>query len=248
MANLRTRSSTPFQMAQGLLRLLPVVLVVLPLSGIAEAGPVKGKVSAPEKLVPQVYTDAAKLDAHRYTWREPSPTVKKEVRDLGANPTRDICVVALSSNAAPKHDDVTVNVTGGRTYWSTLVVSPGTKLVFLSRDPFPHKMYLSGNDSFKPDEMLGGGRREWTAPSQGTYTFLDKNFPSLKMVVTVEPGAVDFAFPTHAGAYTFANLPVGDYVVKAYFEGKPVGKPAPVGVKASGAEVKDTINLGEASQ
>lgn len=221
--------------------------LVGPFAATAEAGAVKGKTSGVEKLLPQVYADASKLEAHRYTWREPSPTVKKEVRDLTANPSRDVCVVALASNAAPKHDDVTVNVTGGRTYWSTLVVSPGTKLVFLSRDPFPHRLYLSGNDSFKPDEMLGGGRREWTAPSQGTYTFLDKNFPSLKLVVSVEPGAVDFTFPNHAGAYVFSNLPVGDYVMRAYFEGKPVGKPAPVGVKASGGEVKETINLGEAS-
>jgi hypothetical protein len=243
LAKLPNRSNTFRVIA----RLAPIVLLVLPLSGTAEAGGTKGKTTGAEKLLPQVYADASKLEAHRYTWREPSPTVKKEVRDLTANPTRDICVVALSSNQAPKHDDVTVNVTGGRTYWSTLVVSPGTKLVFLSRDPFPHKMYLAGNDSFKPDEMLGGGRREWTAPSQGTFTFLDKNFPSLKMVVSVEPGAVDFAFPNHAGVYAFSNLPVGDYVMRAYFEGKAVGKPAPVGVKANGGDVKDTINLGEAS-
>ncbi|CAN5783892.1 hypothetical protein BH09MYX1_BH09MYX1_34700 [soil metagenome] len=242
MANLPNRSST-----SRLLRLLPVVLLVLPLAGTAEAGGTKGKVTGSEKLLPQVYVDASKLEAHRYTWREPSPTVKKEFRDLTANPTRDVCIVALSSNAASKHDDVTVNVTGGRTYWSSLVVSPGTKIVFLSRDPFAHRLYLNGNESFKVEETLGDGRREWTAPSQGSYKFLDKNFPSLKLTVLVEPGAVDFTFPNRAGAYSFSNLPVGDYVMRAYFEGKAVGKPAPVGVKASGGEVKETINLGEAS-
>lgn len=246
MANIRTTSRWP-RFGRGLAWLVPVLLAVLPLSGTADAGSLKGKVSGGEKVVPQVYADAAKVDAHRYTWREPSPTVKKEIRDLGANLSRDVCIVALASIAAPKHDDITVNVTGGRAYWSTLVVSPGTKLVFLSRDPFPHRLYLNGNDSFKPDEMAGGGRREWTAPSQGTFTFLDKNFPTLKLVVAVEAGAVDFTFPNHTGAYAFPNLPSGDYVIRAYFEGKPVGKPAAVGLKAS-AEVKDTINLGDPSQ
>src|SRR5579871_1153659 len=58
---------------------------------------IKGKIAGWEKLLPQVYVDATKNDARRYTWREPSPTVKQDFRKLSANPSRDVCVVAIGS-------------------------------------------------------------------------------------------------------------------------------------------------------
>ena len=62
---------------------------------------VKGKITGWEKLLPQVYLDATKSDSRRYTWREPSPTVKQEFRRLSANVSRDVCIAAFSAAAAP---------------------------------------------------------------------------------------------------------------------------------------------------
>ena len=47
-------------------------------------GRMRGKLTGWEKLMPQVYADAAKPDSRRYTWREPSPTVKQDFRKLSA--------------------------------------------------------------------------------------------------------------------------------------------------------------------
>jgi hypothetical protein len=46
--------------------LLPAILVAFTaLTGGALAGPVKGRISGQEKLVPDVYAESAKPDAHR---------------------------------------------------------------------------------------------------------------------------------------------------------------------------------------
>src|ERR1700744_3409746 len=64
---------------------------------------VRGKVVGWEKLIPQTYSEAA-ADPHRYTWREPSPTVKSEFRKLSANLARDVCVVAIGAGPAQAHE------------------------------------------------------------------------------------------------------------------------------------------------
>jgi hypothetical protein len=54
------------------------------------AGPpnVKGKITGYEKLVPEVYAEAAKPEARRWTWREPSPSVAGTLRATCASPRR----------------------------------------------------------------------------------------------------------------------------------------------------------------
>ncbi len=71
---------------------------------VALAGPtptLRGKITGWEKLLPQVYVEATKNDSHRYTWREPSPTVKQDFRRLSANVSRDVCVAAFGAGSAP---------------------------------------------------------------------------------------------------------------------------------------------------
>src|SRR5437762_7485585 len=92
----------------------------------ALAGPVKGRISGQEKLIPDVYVEASKPEAHRFAWREPSPTVKAEFRNLSGNPSREICVAATEAANAAAHEPILLKSTGGRTIPATIVVSPGT--------------------------------------------------------------------------------------------------------------------------
>ena len=83
-------------------RALRVPLAVLStfalLTTVGRAGPpnVKGKITGYEKLTPEVYAEAAKPEARRWTWREPSPSVAAQFRSLSANPSRDICIAATT--------------------------------------------------------------------------------------------------------------------------------------------------------
>ena len=215
----------------------------------ALAGPIKGRISGQEKLVPEVYAEAAKPDAHRFTWREPSPTVRAEFRNLAANPSRELCIAALESAAAPAHEPILIKITGGRTIPATIVVSPGTRLSFENRDPFLHRLYANGQQSWKAEPMNPGSRREWSAPQgAGRFEFKDELFPSVRTYVIVEPQVVEIAYPGRDGAFAM-NLAPGDYVLKAYFGGKQVGKPISVGVKGPQLiDLKDPLNVSEGGE
>ena len=190
--------------------------------------------------------EASKPDAHRYTWREPSPTVKAEFRALSGNPSRDLCIAALSTNNAQAHDPILVRLTGGHTIPTTIVVSPGTRLAFENRDPFQHRLYQVGNKDWKAEKLESGRRREWMAPpGQGRFEFRDELFPSVRTFVVVEPQVVDIAYPGHDGAFAM-TLPSGDFVLKAYFNGKQVGRAMSVASKDKQlVELKDPVNVGE---
>lgn len=215
--------------------------------GDAVAGPVRGRVSGHEKLVPEVYAEAAKPDARRYTWREPSPTVRAEFRNLSANPSRDLCIAALGQGNAPPHEPILVRVTGGHTIPTTLVVSPGTRLSFENRDPFPHRLYGTGQAAtMKAETMNAAGRREWTAPpGQGRFEFRDELAPSLRFFVMVEPQVAEIAYPGRDGAFTM-NLPTGEFTLQAFFNGRRVGRAVNVTAKDKVlVELKDPLAVGE---
>jgi hypothetical protein len=233
-----------------------IVYIVAPLlvlgsalaSGTLRAGPpvaagVKGKVVGWEKLLPQAYVEAAS-DTHRYTWREPSPTVKQDFRKLSANVSRDVCVVAVGSGAAQAHDALQVKLTGGRFTPSTLVLSPGSRLSLKNADPFQHILYEANNPSWAPNPTAPGSSREWAATTPGLHVLRDQAFPSVAMYVFVDPNAVEFAMPDHDGAFSMALTP-GDYTLKAFFEGKPVGKPVEgVHVGPGGLDLREPLAVG----
>ncbi len=227
--------------------LLSALLAIVPFAQSASAGPIKGRITGSEKLIPEVYAEAAKPDAHHYSWREPSPTVKQEFRVLSANPSRDICIAAISTGVAQKHDAIAIVITGGHTVPSTIVISPGTVLSFLNHDPFVHKLFQANGDGFKADELQSGKNRDWTAPGAGRYEFRDQLFSSVHFSVVVDPGVVDVVYPGHNGAFAFSNLPAGDYYLQAYFDAKPMGKRVAVVANRGTVEMKDPLNVGEAA-
>jgi len=216
------------------------------LAGGAEGGAgLRGKVSGWDKLLPQAYADASKFDAHRFTWREPSPTVKQDFRKLSANVTRDVCVVAIGGAAAQAHEAKAVKVTGGRITPSTIVVSPGSRLSFKNADPFPHQLFEVNSASWTPNSIAPGSAREWAATAAGVHVIRDQLFPSVVMYVVVEPNAVEFTFPDREGNFAL-TVPPGDYTLKAFFDGKPVGKPIEgVHVGDKGTELKEPMAVGD---
>jgi hypothetical protein len=232
---------------------VPVVVLLVVLAGLSPTRKVlaglappllKGKVAGWERLFPQVYADASRGDAHRYTWREPSPTVKQEFRKLTANVSRDVCVAALGAGSAPPHEPYAVKVTGGRVTPSTIVVSPGSRLSFKNVDPFAHQLYEVNNASWAVNSTAPGSTREWAASAAGAHVIRDQLFPDIVMHIVVDPQAVEFAFPDKEGAFALP-VPAGEYTLKVFFDGKPVSK-AIEGVRVGerGLELRETVSLG----
>jgi hypothetical protein len=170
--------------------------------------------------------------------------VKADFRKLSASVSRDVCVVAVGAAAAGAHEPLSVKVTGGRLTPATIVLSPGSRLSFKNADPFNHVLYEVGNDKWAANPMGPGSTREWAASAPGVHQIRDELFPSLIMYVVVDPNAVDFALPDRDGAFTL-NVPAGEYTIKAFFDGKPVGKAIEgFHVAEHGADLREPLSLG----
>ncbi len=139
---------------------------------------VRGKVTGWDKLVPQVYAEAA-ADPHRYTWREPSPTVKTEFRRLSANVSRDVCIVATSAAQSASARAARRAAHRRRLTPSTLVLSPGSRLSF-SRTSIPSRTCstrsetTSGPRTRPPAARTANGRR----PPPACTSFAISSFPA----------------------------------------------------------------------
>ncbi len=229
----------------GLASWLPTVLAgaLLLAPATALSGSVKGKVSGAQRLLNPVWSQAKDAKSNRYTWREPSPTVKAEFRSLFAHAPKEVCIAAIAANnVTPSNGALAFKITGGRTSPVTLVVAPGTSIEFQNRDPFPHKPYLVGQGSFQAAEMKSGAVRQWKAPGPGKYELRDELAPSVRSWIVVDPKVAGVAYPGRDGSFTFGNLPEGEYTLKAFFNGEPSGKPLSVVVRATGnVDLKEAL-------
>jgi hypothetical protein len=229
--------------------LIPAVLsasALLTSGGLAGAPNVKGKITGYEKLTPEVYAEAARPEARRWTWREPSPSVAAQFRSLSANPSRDICIAA-TTGANQEKQEFRMTVTGGRVFPTTIVVTPNTQLAFKNFDPFKHRIYiLNGAQKLLPaDDLQPNAVRTWSPQGPGRYEVRDELYPSVRTFIVVDPQVVQVAYPGRDGAFGF-SLPPGDYVLKAFFNGHPVGKQMQFTAKERGTvELKEPLKLDE---
>ena len=210
------------------------LLASLAASAAGVGGPVtvKGKTLGSAKLLNPVWNDAKDPNLHRYTFREPSATVRSDVRTLTAFLPKELCVVALvpgdgKANRLP----LRVVVAGGRTSPVTLVVAPGQQIQFENQDPFSHKLYVVGADSkgFAPTETGTAKSRTWTPPGPGKYEIRDQLAPSVRSWIVVEPHLVNVGYPDRRGDFQI-DLEPGAYTLRGYFNGDPVGSELPITV------------------
>jgi hypothetical protein len=209
---------------------------------------VKGKITGYEKLVPEVYAEAAKPEARRWTWREPSPSVAAQFRTLSANPSRDVCIAA-TTGANQEKQEFRMTVTGGRVVPTTIVVTPNTQLAFKNFDPFKHRIYVTNGPQklLAAEDLQPNAVRTWSAQGAGRYEVRDELYPSVRTFVVVDPQVVQVAYPGRDGAFGF-SLPAGDYVLKAFFNGHMVGKPYPFVTKDRGIDLKEPLKLDDGSE
>lgn len=229
------------------------LLGLLALPGTAPAAPakpaIKGKISGANKLLNAPWNEAKDPNLHRFTFREPSPTVRPDVRTLTGFLPKELCVVALSAEkAAPVAGALRVQVAGGRTSPVTLVVAEGQQIQFENQDPFPHKIYDTGGKGLTAVETAPYKNRSWTPPGPGKYEIRDQATPSLRSWIVVEPRAAGVGYPDRRGDFAI-ELEPGKYKLRGYFNGEPVGAELEVAVNPGPAEqpLRAPLVVGEAT-
>lgn len=212
--------------------LVPAVLI----PGIAGAEKLMGSVTGFEHLVNPVWSEAKDPARRGYSFRELVPTVPAKYRKLFPHIPKELCLVAIAKEAQKPQAATLIRVGGGRTTPVTIVVTPGTKLVFQNTDPFTHRLYGVDVKEFAPNDSLKGAQREWTVPRAGTFEIRDELAPSLRMWVVAEPNVAAITYPSIKGEFALTVPASGTYDVQAYFAGQKVGSPIPA--EAAGKDLK----------
>ncbi len=239
--------------AKRFVRRLAVALALLALPGAAPAAPaklaIKGKIAGANKLLNGPWNEAKDPNIHRFTFREPSPTVRQDVRTLTGFLPKELCVVALGAEKSPAPTvPLRMSIGGGRTSPVTLVVAEGQQIQFDNQDPFPHKIYDTGSKGLAPVETAPYKNRSWTPPAPGKYEIRDQTTPSLRSWIVVEPRTVGVGYPDRKGDFAI-ELDPGKYKLRGYFNGEPVGAELEVTVAPGPAEqpLRAPLVVGEAA-
>ncbi len=209
---------------RAMLRRGAIALALLTLPGVAFAAvTAKGKLSGADKLLNPVWNEAKDPNARRYTFREPSPTVRPDVRTLTGHLPKELAIVVLGDKGTPSKVPVTVSIAGGRTSPVTIVVPEGQQINFENKDPFPHKIYDTGGKGLGAVETAPAKSRSWTPPAPGKYEIRDQFAPSVRSWVVVEPRAIASTYPDRKGDFAI-ELEPGPHKLRGYFNGEPVGQ------------------------
>jgi hypothetical protein len=228
---------------------LSLALLAVPGAALAASVTVKGKLAGTAKLLNPVWNEAKDPKSNRYTFREPSPTVRSDVRTLTGYLPKELCVAALGEKGEALKVPLRVVVAGGRTSPVTLVVAEGQQIQFENLDPFPHKLYDTGNKGLAPVEMAAGKPRTWTPPGPGKYEIRDQLAPSIRSWIVVEPRAMGVGFPDRQGNFSIELAP-GKYTLRAYHNGDPIGAELEVNVTPNPAEqlLREPVKVGETGE
>jgi plastocyanin len=237
---LRGRASTTIRRAG-----LVLCALLIPTAAFA-AVTAKGRVEGTSQLLNPVWNEAKEKTSHRYNFREPSPTVRPDVRVLTGFLPKELCIVALGEGAKARPEALRVSLLGGRFSPVTLVVPQGQAIQFENRDPFPHRIFTVGQGGLPAGEIQPTKTRAWTPPGPGKYELRDELAPSVRGWVVVEPKAVAVAYPNRAGEFAISLEP-GSYTLRGFFNGEAVGKELPVTIAPAPLEqlVKDALIVGE---
>ncbi len=223
-----------------------LALLLVPGLAFGATVTVKGRLAGTQKLLNPVWNEAKDPQQHRYTFREPSVTTRLDVRTLTAALDKEVAIVAVTDAGGGTVKGVTMQVKGGRIYPVTMVVTQGVAVQIENKDPFPHRLYDTGNKGLQVGETPANKARTWTPPGPGKYEIRDQASPSIRAWIVVEPKAAALAYPDRKGEFTI-DLDPGKYKLRAYHNGDMVGKELDLVVNPAPAEqqLKSPLIAGE---
>lgn len=243
-ASPRGRTRSP-----ALLRKLAFVaaVVALPTAALA-AATVKGRLAGQQKLLNPVWLEAKDPKAKTYTFREPSATVRADVREMTSYLPKELCIAAIGAAAPAQKPTRIVTIAGGRTTPVTIVVAEGQAVQFDNKDPFAHKLYET-NGKMVAADILPTKSRTWTPTGTGKFEFRDSTSPSIRSWVVVVPNVVAITHPDKKGEFAI-ELEQGTYKLRGYHNGDAVGQELEVTVGAGTADVplKSPLVVGDLPQ
>lgn len=117
-----------------------------------------------------------------------------------------------------------------------LPVVRGTTVDFHNSDELQHNVFGVGADEFDLGNWTKGIKRTYTFNKPGEVAILCNVHPEMEAYILVLENPF-FAHPEENGTYRIADVPAGEYVIKAWYRGKT--KKKTVKIPASGSVTVD---------
>lgn len=178
---------------------------------------------------------------HAYYWEEWNGFL--EPRPDTIDLSREIAVVLIGNAPEPANHNVTIQWRGGSLLPSTIVVRPGTILAIENHDDVIHELSSRGMSEIAAEATGAGSTRRTLALTRpGHYVLSDSLVPHATGHLHVVPNVVAVAKPDATGAFTFSEVPAGQYTLKI-FHGEREVSTRPVEVTEGHALTVDPITL-----
>jgi len=113
-----------------------------------------------------------------------------------------------------------------------LPVVQGTAVEFHNSDNLQHNVFGVGADKFNLGTYTQGMARSYTFNKLGEVAILCNVHPEMEAYILVLQNSF-FAQPDSSGKFRIADVPAGDYVVKAWYHGKAKQQNVKVPAKGS---------------
>ena len=151
-------------------------------------------------------------------WNEPNGVI--QVVPPFVNPSRDLGVVLIKDGAADRgpNDVVTVKVLAGSLEKNLVVIEPGTRIKFVSVDPYDHELYSPGMKNFLPERQSRNAFRPIDFPVEGVFDVHCKLFSHFKAWIVVTR-STDVLTVDAKGAFTLEDMEPGKYTIKVSHRG-----------------------------
>ncbi len=151
-------------------------------------------------------------------WNEPNGVI--QVDPPFVNPSRDLGVVLIKDGAADRGPDdvLTVKVLAGSLEKNLVIIEPGTRIKFVSIDPYDHELYSPGMKNFLPEKQSRNAFRPIDFPKEGVFEVRCKLFSHFKAWIVVTK-STDVLKVDAKGAFTLEDMELGKYTIKVSHRG-----------------------------
>ncbi len=193
-----------------------------------------------------MWNESKDASSHRYTFREPSPTTRPDVRNLTAQLDKEVAIVAIGDSGGGGTMKADMTVMGGRISPVTLVVKQGTTVQIVNRDPFPHRLYDTGNKGLQAGDTPANKARSWQPPGPGNTRSGISRRRASAAGSSSSRRPLRWTYPDRKGELAI-DLSPGKYKLRAYHNGEPVGKELDIVVNPAPDEqqLKNPLVVGE---
>lgn len=200
---------------------LMALIIAFSIPSLASATKLNGKIVVTKELREALADKESKARDPKLSgyWNEPNGV--HQVAPPKVDPSSDLGIVIYREGAkAPEADKVkSVKVHTGSLEKNVVVIRPGTRIKFVSVDPYDHSLYSPELEAFGPEKQSRKAFRPIDFKDKGIYSVRCELLTNFEGWIVVSP-ATYVVEASSNGSFTMEDMEPGKYKIKVFLEGE----------------------------